>query len=152
MSRTLAFLMSVGSRLLVGGEIVLLILLVQQCDREECAFGPGQCEEGGSGAGGGDGTPDVECDDGVCAEVFVGQCGVTYGCRPKDDPSFVGNKCFVWELTPGKDDHNACTHDACVDDVWQHTPFTAKEIDDGDPCTIDECTPVEGIQHTQSCG
>ena len=62
-----------------------------------------------------------------------------------------GNRCIVTELIPGKDDGNACTHDACLGDEWGHEPVTAEEIDDHDPCTYDECNPGLGITHANTC-
>lgn len=88
----------------------------------------------------------VECDDGVCGEdVLVGVCAKSYACDAQT------NRCVVSELLPGRDDSNACTHDVCRDDEWKHDPVTPSEIDDGDPCTFDECNEALGITHANTC-
>ena len=88
----------------------------------------------------------VECDDGVCGEdVLVDVCAKSYACDAQN------NRCVVVELQPGQDDNNACTHDACDSDEWKHVPLTAAEIDDGDPCTFDECNEALGVTHANTC-
>lgn len=143
-------LIGLGSRFVIAAEVASLVLLLEKCSQAPCVS-----EESGCGSGGvGGGVDQTECNDGPCGEVFAGQCAVAFGCYPQWDEANKNDydQCFVWESTPGEDDKNACTHDVCENDEWVHTPFSAEEIDDGDPCTIDECDSTIGVYHVQSCG
>jgi hypothetical protein len=125
-----------------------------------CMFTDGECPTGSEGAGGdvgggdlggsgsGEGTANAVCDDGVCAEVMAGKCGVTYGCRPASEPDYSGpNKCWIWEIKSGRDDSD-CIQNVCVDDEWVHKQRPQDRLDDGDPCTDDFCDPAGSLVHT----
>ena len=127
--------MDLGSRLSVVSIVSLIVVLASNCGAETGETGEG-------GAGGED--PGVTCGYDVCSEVLADTCAETYECSEN-------NKCRGATEKPGREDGNMCTHDICDDGEWTHVPITAEEMDDGDPCTIDECSPVGGIQHINKC-
>ena len=126
---------NLGSRLSVVSIAVLIAVLTSQCGLETDSEGTG-------GAGGG--TDEFMCGHDVCSEVLAGRCLVAYECTED-------GRCNGAEEMPNKSDGDLCTHDVCKDDEWLHVPVTPEEMDDGDPCTVDECSPVAGIVHTQKC-
>lgn len=86
----------------------------------------------------------VECDDGVCEDVLSGQCLGSYFCGSL-------GLCAGLPL-PGESDDNACTHDVCNGNSWDHVPYAADEITDGVFCTTDVCEPGSGVSHTPIVG
>lgn len=95
---------------------------------------------GNTGGMGGTGGGPVTCNDGVCTDVLAGQCFISYTCS-------AGGLCKGVDKISGEDDGDACTKDICQDDAWTHSPFTAEEISDEDPCTVDSCSSAVGITH-----
>jgi hypothetical protein len=143
--------------------VITMLLLVGMCDEppedlfcegEACALADGAGGAGGawgSGDGGGAGQggaggeepptttsstgepPPCECDDGNSCNGREG-CAGDGACTIIDPPLPV-------------DDENICTADQCVDGEPHHEPMPQRNMDDGDPCTIDYCDATIGIMH-----
>jgi hypothetical protein len=77
---------------------------------------------------------DEVCPDNPCVKTWV--C-VPAGCHPEDVviPEQDTNKCNVEECDPETGG-------------VRHIPYS---IDDGDDCTLDECSPGLGVSHTDIC-
>mgnify|MGYP000894923840 CR=1 FL=1 len=81
------------------------------------------------------------CDDVVCADYVVdGYCATRFECTS------VGT-CVGVELKPGYSD-DPCVVNRCEDGEWVQEPL---DVDDGDPCTLDECDPGIGPAHPKIC-
>jgi hypothetical protein len=113
------------------------------CDSDEPCFAAGVGGAGGGVTTGGT-DPGFSCKswEGPCAAI-LNSCITVFGCTEDD-------QCIALEQKPKH--NNKCEHAQCVDGDWKYTPFTADDIDDGDPCTIDECDPVVGLNHVNTCG
>lgn len=95
------------------------------------------------------------CDESEpCFEDDTLVCGGVERC---DNPCFTGwscdgAECRAESYSDDFDDGNKCTIEECSPAGWIHRMPTAEELDDGDPCTLDECDPGLGITHTNTCG
>ena len=120
----MALLARLGARLFVGAEVLSALLALGGFDG--CSG-----ERTGVYCGG------IECPANPCYSGWY--------CGPEND-------CRATNYAEGWDDNNACTKDVCVDGDWKHEPIDQSTLDDGDSCTVDECNPVFGITHVNTCG
>lgn len=75
--------------------------------------------------------------------VAFGECVAAFTCNAE-------GRCEGVERKPGYDP-GPCTVNTCEGGEWNSRPYTAEELDDGNPCTIDECDPVFGPTHVNAC-
>ena len=109
------------------------------CPNDPNKIAPGDC-------GCGNPEPGATCDDGNATtinDVIDANCTCVGTLLPNDclgvpgGPALPGTTC---------DDANACT----TDDVYDANcgcSGTAVNTDDGDPCTLDSCDPINGVTH-----
>src|SRR5690242_17354042 len=93
----------------------------------------------------------VRCDKGQLA-LCEDEIEVRLDCSNDNDQSTVNDRCIEidgsakcsGDPTPGQDDTDACTVDACDPaNGITHTP--RNEIDDDNPCTLDKCNSQTGV-------
>lgn len=135
--RLLRSVVSLGSRLSIVSIFVTTAFVLEECKKNaECALEDGECGAGGTG-----GTdPGFSCGDSVCSEAVVdGDCVAEFRCE--------GTKCKAVTLKPGYSD-DPCQVNHCEAGEWEQTP---RNVDDGDPCTEDGCSPGGGPYHVDIC-
>ena len=95
------------------------------CNGDETCDASGMCVAG---------TPPTIDDGNPCT---VDNCDPSTGVH--HTPDAAGTPCL---------DGNACNGDETCDGSGTCRPGTAPTVDDGNPCTVDNCDPATGVHHT----
>ncbi|MEO7329230.1 MAG: carboxypeptidase regulatory-like domain-containing protein [Minicystis sp.] len=89
------------------------------------------------------------CQSGVCAGAVAVTCSAPDACHMgMCDP--VSGACVSQAAaygTPCNDDGNPCNGAEICNGAGQCAATIPPNLDDGDPCTLDSCDPVQGIAH-----
>lgn len=122
--------------------VTWLVLWLTGCAPDRALVDAAFCDESESCAG--PAPEDFECGNGRCVDlIHNGQCVAVFACTEED-------KCIGVERKPGYMDE-PCIVNTCEGWEWHSREYTAAELDDGDPCTLDYCDPTFGPKHYPSC-